>query len=423
MKLYSLAGSAEHPLTEQQITSLTTTALAEADLDAKRILVLLPDDTRTAPVAMFFRLLCGCLRYRVAKLDFLIALGTHQPMSQEALMRHLGITHEELRSRYNGIEISNHEWFLEGALESIGVIPSDEVESMSKGLLSEEVEVSINKKACDYDYLIICGPVFPHEVVGFSGGTKYLFPGISGGRIIDVTHWLGALITCGEIIGTKHTPVRAMIDRASSMLNVPIMAICLVVDGERLAGLFIGHPQEAWSQAADLSSKLHIVYVPHPYSTVLSVIPPMYKDLWTGAKGMYKLEPVVADGGELIIFAPHIKEISYTHGVVIDRIGYHVRDYFLAQWERFREEPWGVLAHSTHLRGAGTFVDGKEQARIKVTLATGIPRERCRHVNLGYRDPATIDVHEWYSRRDEDVLVVPRAGELLYRLEKQRLQR
>jgi nickel-dependent lactate racemase len=151
---------------------------------------------------------------------------------------------------------------------------------------------------------------------------------------------------------------------------------------------------------------------------VLSVMPEMYDDLWTAAKGMYKLEPAIADGGEVIIYAPHITEISYTHGRIIDQIGYHVRDYFLKQWERFKDYPWGVLAHSTHLRGVGTFENGVEKPRIQVTLATGIPEERCRRVNLGYLDPATIDMSEWEGREDEGILVVPKAGEMLYKVSK-----
>jgi hypothetical protein len=133
---------------------------------------------------------------------------------------------------------------------------------------------------------------------------------------------------------------------------------------------------------------------------------------------MYKMEPVVADGGEVIIYAPHISEISYTHGAIIDQVGYHVRDYFVKQWDRFKGYPWGVLAHSTHLRGIGTYdaERGSEHPRIRVTLATGIPRERCERVNLGYRDPATIVLSEWVGREAEGDLVVPRAGEMLYRI-------
>ena len=133
---------------------------------------------------------------------------------------------------------------------------------------------------------------------------------------------------------------------------------------------------------------------------------------------MYKMEPAIADGGEVVIFAPYITEISYTHGKVIDEVGYHVRDYFLKQWDRFNQYPWGVLAHSTHLRGIGRYdlSTGIESPRIKVTLATGIPKERCERVNLSYLDPDAVSLEDWKGREAEGVLVVPKAGEMLYRV-------
>jgi nickel-dependent lactate racemase len=145
-------------------------------------------------------------------------------------------------------------------------------------------------------------------------------------------------------------------------------------------------------------------------------MPEMYDDLWTAAKGMYKMEPVVAEGGEVIIYAPHLTEISYTHGKVIDEVGYHVRDFFVKQWDKYRKYPWGVLAHSTHLRGNGSFENGVEKPRATVTLATGIPEERCRKVNLNYRDPRTIVLDDYKGREADGVLLVPKAGEMLYRL-------
>jgi nickel-dependent lactate racemase len=190
----------------------------------------------------------------------------------------------------------------------------------------------------------------------------------------------------------------------------------MVVQAGGLAGLYAGTPEAAWSQAADLSDQLHIVYKDRPFHTVLSCAPPMYDEIWVGGKCMYKLEPVVADGGELIIYAPHIKEISLTHGALIQRIGYHTRDYFLEQWERFKNEPWGILAHSTHVRGVGTYMDGVEKPRIQVTLATQIPEKVCRSINLGYRDPGSIRVSDYQHRENDGILYVPKAGEMLYRL-------
>jgi nickel-dependent lactate racemase len=220
------------------------------------------------------------------------------------------------------------------------------------------------------------------------------------------------------VIGSGYTPVRAVIDRAATFIDRPVACFGLVVTHEGLAGLYFGTPQEAWQSASALSAQKHIVYVDRPFKRVLSIMPEMYDDLWTAAKGMYKMEPAVAEGGEVVIFAPHLTEVSYTHGKLIDEIGYHCRDYFLKQWDKFKDYPGGVLAHSTHVKGLGQYdaATGVETSRIRVTLATGIPEERCRRINLGYLDPKSVNVHDWQGRKDESILVVPRAGEMLYRV-------
>lgn len=413
-------GYTDRLLTESEVRDLMDEVLASVELTGRRVLILIPDGTRSGPTHLFFRLCHELLWDRVSALDYLIALGTHQPMAQEAILRHLEITSDEMAGRYAGVRVFNHQWENPEILRTVGTIPASDIEELSRGLLSEPLPVTLNRMIFDYDLLIICGPVFPHEIVGISGGNKYFFPGISGAEVINFTHWLGALITSSEIIGTKDTPVRAVIDRAASFIEVPKLCFCWVVEEGGLAGLYGGTPEEAWSQAADLSASVHTVYVDRSYHQVLSIVPKIYDDLWTAAKGMYKVEPIVADGGEVIIYAPHIKEVSYTHGHVLDEIGYHVRDYFVKQWKGFKHHPWGVLAHSTQFRGAGTYEDGVEKPRIQVTLATGIPREQCERLRLGYRDPSSIDPTQWANRENEGVLLVPRAGETLYRRGKPR---
>jgi nickel-dependent lactate racemase len=191
----------------------------------------------------------------------------------------------------------------------------------------------------------------------------------------------------------------------------------MVVAGKEFVGLFAGTPQSAWSAAADLSRQHNIVRKERPFHTILSVCPPMYEDLWTGGKCMYKLEPVLADGGELIILAPHIAQISVTHGKTLAEIGYHCRDYFLKQWDRFKHRPWGVLAHSTHVRGVGTFENGLEKCRARVTLASQLTADLCHRINLSHRDPASLRKEDFANREDEGVLLVPKAGEMLYQLD------
>jgi lactate racemase len=401
-------------LTREEVSAIAREGLAKLPVDGLRVLVLIPDGTRTMPMPFMFELLEQCLGPRVTALDYLVALGTHTPMSDEQLSRHVG------RPVINGMagprRIFNHRWDDPSTFVKLGSIPAHEIAELTKGQLVQEVPVELNRLLVGYDHVVICGPVFPHEVVGFSGGTKYLFPGVAAAEIIHFTHWLGALITSYEVIGTADTPVRAVIDRAASLLYTPLSLFAVVVTHDGIAGAFSGNVHETWRQAAVLSSRRHVLWVDEPYARVLAIMPEMYDDLWTAAKGMYKIEPAVADGGEVVIYAPHVTEVSYVHGRLLDEVGYHCRDYFLAQWERFKRYPGGILAHSTHVRGLGTFDAscGLETPRIRVTLATGIPRERCERINLGYLDPATIDRADWQGR--PGWLVVPRAGEMLYRV-------
>ncbi len=403
-------------LSDTEAVELSIKALLEIDCTDKKVLVIIPDHTRSAPVNLFFKTITDQLERKAKKLDFLIALGTHPPMKREQILKLVGISQEEKEKKYKSVDFFNHEWDNPKSLTSIGVIPENKIEEITQGLLKESVEVQVNKIILDYDFLIIVGPVFPHEVVGFSGGNKYFFPGISGPEVLHFFHWLGALITNPEINGTKDTPVRKVIDIASSFIKKPKLCFSLVIKDKKLSGLFIGEPEEAWSKAADLSSKLNIIYKDKAFKKVLGIAPKMYDDLWTAGKVMYKLENVVEEGGELIIYAPHITEVSYTHGKIIDKVGYHVRDYFLAQKEKFSWVPGGIKAHSTHVKGTGTYKNGVEKPRINVFLASSIPEERCKKINLGYKDPKSIDLSDWENKEDERILLVHNAGETLYRL-------
>ena len=407
-------------LTEDDVRAILRQGLARIDLAGARVLVIIPDGTRTAPIPLMFRLLEELLGSEVERLDYLIALGTHPAMDDAAKSRLVAAPVQDGLSGRS--RIFNHRWERPKTFVNLGTIGEREVEAVTDGRFSAEIPVRLNRLVGNpeggtpYDHIIVCGPVFPHEVAGFSGGNKYFVPGVAGQEVIDVTHWVGALMTSRRIIGVTDTPVRRLIDRASSFIPTPRSLIAMVLEGQTLRGVFVGSMDGAWRAAAAKSAELDIVWLDRPYQRVLSVMPEMYDDLWTGAKGMYKLEPAIADGGEVVIYAPHITEVSYVHGRHIDAVGYHVRDYFTAQWERFKHVPWGVLAHSTHLRGDGTFSEGVEQSRIRVTLATGIPRDRCERIGLGYLDPGSVDPETWAGREEEGVLLVRRAGERLYRV-------
>lgn len=389
---------------------------AENDYAGKRILLIIPDNTRSGPIGDIFKITYEFVGTKAKALDCLVALGTHQPMSEEHICTRLGITANERNSKYASVKFFNHEWEKPQTFTCVGKVSADEIEQISGGLFREEVNVVVNKLIFEYDEFFILGPVFPHEVVGFSGGHKYIFPGIAGDEIIHFFHWLGAVVTNPIINGRKWTPTRKVVEKAASLITAPRKLFAIVALENELKGIFIGDVLEAWEKAADLSEQIHITYKDKPYNTILGIAPEMYDDIWTAGKVMYKLEPILADGGTLIIYAPHITEISYTHGKWLDKIGYHTRDYFLKRMEQFAGVPRGIIAHSTHVKGIGTYINGLEKPRVNVVLATGISRQRCKKVNLDYMNPNDINIADYENREDEGVLLVHHAGEVLHRL-------
>jgi nickel-dependent lactate racemase len=405
----TLIGGPHQKLDEAEVRAFVRAHLERLDLDGRSLCLVIPDATRTCPLPILLSAITDAVAGRVRSCVAVVALGTHAPMDEGAMRALVGV---------DGLEVRNHEWWDQATYRHVGELDAGTVHRISQGFLSEAVDVRVNRLVVESDVTIIVGPVLPHEVVGFSGGEKYLFPGLSGQELIDVTHWLGALITSAEIIGSRGiTPVRAMVHAAAALVRAERHALSVVVDPVTggLEAVAFGDPVGSWAAAAEVAAESHVVYLDAPVRRVLSLVPTRYDDLWTGAKGFYKVEPIVADGGEVVIHAPHITQIAAMHPA-LDELGYHCRDYFLAQWDRFRDHPRGELAHSTHLYGAGTYdpVTGAEHPRARVTLATGIPEALTRQVNLGYLPPASIDVEAWAA--DPDTLVVPDAGEVLYRL-------
>ena len=410
-------GGPDQVLANDAVRQFIAQSLAAEDLDGRSVCVIVPDGTRSCPLPLLLSAVHQALHGRASSITVLIALGTHAAMSEPHLAGHLGYMDGGLEATYPGMTVLNHEWWKPETFTSLGRISADRVAELSDGRFHQSVEVVLNRAVVDNDISLVVGPVFPHEVVGFSGGNKYFFPGVAGQEVIDFSHWLGALITSADIIGSRGiTPVRALINEAAAMIPSRRLALCLVAQSgtSALHAASFGPPEAAWAACAEVSAETHVKYLDAPVRRVLSVIPTKYEDMWTGAKGFYKVEPIVADGGQVILYAPHITEVSVMHPV-IQEIGYHCRDYFLGQWDRFSSYHWGDLAHSTHLRGAGTWdAEHGERGRVTVTLATGIPEDIVRSINLDYLDPASVDLDALAA--DPDTLFLPQAGEVLYRL-------
>jgi nickel-dependent lactate racemase len=386
------------------------TAELESTVAGERVLVLVPDHTRRLPLDRLIPPLAAAL-HRARAVEIMVAVGTHQPEPAPFLNRLAEL------AKPLPVPVSNHDWQNPRSLTRLGCVGADRIRALAGDSwhpsLDRDLEIRVNRGAVAADRVIIIGPTLPHEVAGFSGGTKYLFPGVSGPEMIDVMHWLSALTGVPGIIGIRDTPVRGLIDEAAALLPTPVTLLAAVTDGDEMIGLFAGPPEQAWPASVELARRLHITWLDQPVQQVVSCPLPIYPELWTAAKAVYKLAPAVTDGGELIVYAPALSELSRTHGTQIRQVGYHVMDFFLSQWDRYESVPLAVLAHSTHVKGAGSYASGRETPRITVRLATGIGFDECQQLNLGYSDPATIDLEQVAA---SGTLVVPDAGEQLYRV-------
>lgn len=421
MSVPSIGGPGYH-IGVAEFEGFVAEAIGQIDLAGKNLCLIIPDDTRGCPMPRILRAVYRAVNNRGAKsICCVIALGTHEYMEPaEIALWAAGDQDADLAEVYPGMPIVNHRWKDPAELVTVGHITAERIAELSGGRLHKGVDVQINKLVVEADVKIIVGPILPHEVVGISGGNKYFIPGCAAHELIDMTHWVGALITSAKMIGTTGiTPVRAMINEGSELVPGEKYCLAFVVKAysDELESASFASPADAWAAQAQVTAQTHIEYVDEPFANVIAEIPLRYHDIWTAAKGFYKTEPAVADGGEVIIYAPHIDTVSEAHPEIY-QIGYHCRDYYVQQWEKYSAIPWGVLAHSTHARGAGSYdaATGVEDCRLKLTFATAIPPEVCAAINVGYRDPATIPA----LMDDPRFTVVADAGEVLFRLAAER---
>ena len=420
MSRVSDISTTEITLDEKDVVSTVAAAARSLDLRGKRVLLIVPDDTRTCPIGLMIRAIGKEFGPLVKSLDVMIALGTHRPMPLERIYRFLDIDEDFHASHLPKTRFMNHAWDDPAQLRSIGVISAETMRELSGGFLADEIDVKINSAVVRLrpshrrraDLSARGRRILRRQQVLLPGhrrrGNHRRLPLARGPDHQPRDH--------------RHPPNsrRAIVDHCAAMIGVPRHCFSLVVSKQGLHGLYFGTPEEAYNQAARRSAEVNVRWMPRSYHTVISVCPPMYPELWTAGKCMYKLEPVVEPGGRLIIHGPHIAEVSKSHGRWIEEVGYHVLPYFTEQFERFRHVPRGVLAHSTHVKGRGRFEAGIETPDVDVILATAIPREDCQRINLGYIDPDSIDLDDYRGREDEGILVVEKAGEVLHRLESER---
>jgi hypothetical protein len=315
----------------------------------------------------------------------------------------------------------DHRWDQPDELITLGELSAEKVASLTGSLVEQAVPVSINKLLAPgiYDTVVVFGATVPHEVAGFAGGAKYFFPGVAGPELTHTTHWLGALAGIENIIGQVDTPTRRLIEAASDLIPARIISLNSVVsrnDGELVTyALFAGDIRKAFRRAAEVSRQVHIRYTGRKYKRVIALLDPHYDELWVGGKASYKLGAIIEEGGELIIYAPHLTKLSETHGALIEKYGYapleSVRD-MLGVSQELRENLC-IAAHLAHVAYAGRVDEGGGIVpRYRITMASGLDEETCRRVRLGYIDYRSFDYEA--MRSDPDTLIVNDAGRDLY---------
>ena len=384
-----------------------------------RVLAVIPDRTRDDNTDLLFPMVSQELAARGAsQFDALVAQGTHPPMTDGEKRTKIGAGLADM-PLLGGV--FDHHWDRPSELMTLGTLSRSEVASLSGGLMDQDVPVQLNARLAPgmYDYVFVMGATVPHEVAGFAGGAKYFFPGVAGPELTHLTHWLGALATIERVIGRVDTPTRRVIEAAADRVTTPVIAFTSVstrrASGLVTHALFTGTLRETVRQAAAVSSQVHVRYTGRRYRRVIALLDEHYDELWVGGKASYKLGAIIEDGGELVIYAPHLKGISTTHGRLIEKYGY-------APLETVREMVEGsdelranlcVAAHLAHVSyGSRIDTDGKIAPRYRITLASGISEEVCARVRLGYQTIASIDLER--ARQDADSLVVEHAGRDLY---------
>ena len=428
-----IQAEASPAVTAPDAAAVIADALSELPLDASRVLVLAPDDTRKIPVSQTFRAVWQALQGRAGSVDVMIAQGTHASMPAAAKRQWVFGA-----DAYPDVPIYDHEWARADALVDIGSVTLAEqwarfgdYGDLAPGLgFDRDMPVRINRRLLDYDRVILLTRVQPHEGAGFAGGAKQIFPGVSGPEMINLLHTIGSLRGARAIQGELDNPVRELIDDMTRQVPVPLTTIALVVDDASATtrGVFVQPDgwREATRAAAALSAEVNIRYTARRVSRAVAATPRlpdgswMYPELWTAAKGVFRGDDTVADGGELVLYAPGVREISATHGRAIRQVGLHGWPYLLAHPEVW--QPHGVsplaLTLGVLIKGDAPLVDGRETPRIDVRLATAIPPDECRALDVGYEDPdqvareidaAPADVI------DDDRFVMHNAGSVLWR--------
>lgn len=396
-------------LQRKEIRIALEKSLQERKGQLKKVLILPPDITRIHSRAGELTALYYELLKDTCQVDIMPALGTHMPMTAEE------------RSTMFGNNIPDacfidHDW--KSGIQKIGEIPGEFVREVSEGLLDYSIEVEVNRILLDssYDLILSIGQVVPHEVVGMANYSKNIFVGCGGQSMINKTHFLGAVYGMERMMGRDHSPVRRVFDYAEEhfIKELPLLYILTVtsrVEGKMaMNGLFIGRDRSIFAEAVEMSREKNLDYLETPLSKVVVYLDPEeFKSTWLGNKAVYRTRMAIADGGELLILAPGVRQFGEDGSIdkLIRKYGYVGRERILqlVQENVDLQESLSAAAHLMH---------GSSDGRFSITYAVEkLTREEVEGVNFAYL-PLEAALQKYHPNRMQDGLNTLPDGEQIF---------
>ncbi|HTW48137.1 MAG TPA: lactate racemase domain-containing protein [Acidobacteriaceae bacterium] len=384
MSLYCAVGSADTDLSGQPLNDLLVESLDKLG-PRRRVLVIPPDITRLHSQA-------GELtryaweHYGERLRAVLPALGTHAAMSAAQLTRMFGNLPQDL--------VRIHNWRTD--IETIGEVPADFIHEQSEGKLNFSWPAQINRLIAhgDFDLILSIGQVVPHEVIGMANYNKNILVGTGGREGINRSHYLGAVYGMERIMGRADNPVRRVLNYASDrfLAHLPIVYVQTVVGraaegGLATRGLFIGDDAECFRRAAELSLAVNFEMLSQPLrKAVVYLDPQEFHSTWLGNKAVYRMRMALADGAELIVLAPAVKEFGEdrTIDALIRKYGYHGTPATLDAVAKNAD-----LA--ADLSAAAHLIHGSSEGRFTITWCPGhLTREEIESVGFRYADLQTM---------------------------------
>ena len=382
--LYFARGSATDQLADTDLRAGLQAMLDQLG-PRQRVLVVPPDFTRFhSQAGRLTRLVYEYYGHRLT--DVLPALGTHSPM-----------TREQIADMYAGVPadfFSVHNW--RSGITTVGEVPADFVREVSEGAVDFPWPAQIANLIASggHDLILSIGQVVPHEVVGMANYNKNIFVGTGGPEGINKSHFLGAAFGMERMMGRADTPVRRVLNYASDhfIRHLPIVYVHTVVGrdtdgGLAIRGLFISDDASGFERAAELSLAVNFKMLPEPLAKVVVYLDPAeFKSTWLGNKAIYRTRMALADGGELIILAPGLREFGEDREIdrLIGKFGYRGTPATLAATR-------ANLELQQNLSAAAHLIHGSSEGRFRITYCPGhLTRREIEGVNFQYADLVTM---------------------------------